>query len=161
MVAEACLGKPQCERDESLLGAVVQVALDPAAFRIARVDDRDARGGEFLSRLGVCDRLCQKVGEVAEPDLASGGESSSGAGGRGHRSPVSGDLDRCGDGRSHSSIAKKLRGLARDPSRLSTRAGRPVRRTLVVGVAPSDLSVVPIGRGRAGGRPQAAPTSTR
>ena len=67
LVAAAAGGEPQVERerDEPLLRAVVQVALEPAALGVARLDDPRARGGEILARLRVGERLAGQLGEVA------------------------------------------------------------------------------------------------
>ena len=70
---ERALGEPQlqCERDEPLLGAVVQVALQPAALGVAGLDDARAGGGELVVRVGVRERLRDEVGEVAEALLGA------------------------------------------------------------------------------------------
>ena len=44
--------KPQRQRDESLLGAIVQIALDPFAFRVGRLDDPRA-GRLHVVELGL------------------------------------------------------------------------------------------------------------
>jgi hypothetical protein len=50
VVTQGVSGDPQLEtqRDESLLGAVVEVALDPPALKIPGLDDARARGTDLL-----------------------------------------------------------------------------------------------------------------
>ena len=71
---ERALGEPQLqrERDEALLGAVVEVALQPAALGVAGLDDARARGGQLVVRIGVRERLRDEVGEVAQALLGAG-----------------------------------------------------------------------------------------
>ena len=59
----------QRQRDEALLGAVVEVALEAAALGVAGLDDARPRGGEPLARVGVGQRLGDQLGEVAQPAL--------------------------------------------------------------------------------------------
>jgi hypothetical protein len=53
----------QCERDQSLLGTVVQIALDPAAGLVRRGDDPPARGGQLRPALRIRDRGSDQLGE--------------------------------------------------------------------------------------------------
>ena len=59
----------QRERDEPLLGAVVQVALDAPPRRVGRLHDADAGLGQLAPRLGVGDRLADQLRERAQPQL--------------------------------------------------------------------------------------------
>ena len=59
------------ERDEPLLRAVVQVALEPAPLVVARRDDARARCRQLLARLGVGQRERDELGEVGDPLLGS------------------------------------------------------------------------------------------
>ena len=61
----------QRERDEPLLSAVVEVALQPPALVVAGLDDAGARGGELLARLRVRERLRGELGEVRDPLLGA------------------------------------------------------------------------------------------
>ena len=76
----------QRRRDQPLLGAVVEVALQAPALGVAGLDDAHARGGELLARLGVGDGLGGEVGEVADAELGLGREGGVVAGDD-HRAP--------------------------------------------------------------------------
>ena len=54
--------------DELLLGAVVQVAAEPAALLIAGLDDPGTRGGQLLARVNVGERGGDELREVGEPN---------------------------------------------------------------------------------------------
>ena len=73
---ERALGEPQLqgERDEALLRAVVQVALEAAALGVAGAHDARARGRQLVVRVGVGERLRDEVGEVAQALLGSLGQ---------------------------------------------------------------------------------------
>ena len=63
------------ERDEVLLRAVVQVALDPAALRVAGLDDAGARRAQLVGLAPhLVERLLERRVELhvveREPDLA-------------------------------------------------------------------------------------------
>ena len=62
------------ERDELLLRAVVQVALDPLPCRIGGGHDPRARSGELRSALGIRDRGRHELGELGEPGLGLSGQ---------------------------------------------------------------------------------------
>ena len=68
----------QRERDEPLLGAVVQVALDPPPGRVARLDEPRAGGRQLLARVGAgeceADQL-REVARAAAPTSAGRGSS--------------------------------------------------------------------------------------
>ena len=57
------------KREELLLSAVVQIALDPPPGRIGGGDDPRARGFELAAALGVRDRCAQELRELREPGL--------------------------------------------------------------------------------------------
>ena len=63
--------EPQLERDgdEPLLGAVVEVALEPAALLVAGLDEPRARRDEVGAGLGAGDRERGELAERAEPVL--------------------------------------------------------------------------------------------
>ena len=65
------------DRDEALLRAVVQVALEPLPLGVADLDEPRARGGELLVGVGVGQRLGDEVREVAQPLLDALGSGSS------------------------------------------------------------------------------------
>ena len=73
----ARLDEPQLERqrDEALLGAVVEVALEAAALGVAGLDEPRPRGGELLARVGVRQRLGHQLGEVAQAPLGASSRS--------------------------------------------------------------------------------------
>ena len=80
----AVLGMParrqpqhQRQRDEPLLRAVVQVALQPPPLGVAGLDDARARGGEIGARLRIGQRLRRELGEVRDPLLGARRERSS------------------------------------------------------------------------------------
>ena len=52
-------------RDEALLGAVVQVALEPHAFGVADLDEARPRCGQLLVGVGIGQGLRDELGEVA------------------------------------------------------------------------------------------------
>ena len=90
----------QRERDEPLLRAVVQVALQPPALGVARGDDARARRGELRARLGVGQRLGGELGEVRDPLLGAGRRRLRVDAGDDHRAPQPPvEEDRPGDGR--------------------------------------------------------------
>ena len=62
------------ERDEPLLRAVVEVALEPAPLCVARLDDAGARRGQLLARLRVRQRNRDEPGELPETLLGVGAE---------------------------------------------------------------------------------------
>ena len=66
----------QCRRHQSLLRAVVEVALEPAALLVARPDDTGPRGLQVCPRLCARDRERDEVAEGGEPNLAVGGSGS-------------------------------------------------------------------------------------
>ena len=61
--------QPEGDRDEPLLSAVVQVALEPPALGVADLHDARSRSGQLLVGVGVGQCLRDEVGEVAEPLL--------------------------------------------------------------------------------------------
>jgi hypothetical protein len=61
----------QRQRDQPLLGAVVQVALDAAPGLVGGGDDAGARGRQLGLRLGVRDRGGDQLGEVGQARLGS------------------------------------------------------------------------------------------
>ena len=94
------LGDPQHQRqrDEPLLRAVVEVALEPAALVVAGRDDPGARRRELLPRLGVGQRERDQLGEVGDPLLGAGQERLRLGGRDHHRAPeLPGQRDRRAD----------------------------------------------------------------
>ena len=69
--------QPEGDRDESLLSAVVQVALEPRALGVADLDEARPRCGELLVGVGIGQRLRDELGEVAQPLLEPLGQASS------------------------------------------------------------------------------------
>ena len=63
------VAQPQRQSDQALLGAVVQVALDPLAHLVGGGDDPGARGGHFGPCLGVGDRGRHQLSESGKPRL--------------------------------------------------------------------------------------------
>ena len=59
------------ERDDVLLRALVQLALEAAAELVAGLDEPAAGGGELGAGVGVDERLGQQPGEAHEPLLAA------------------------------------------------------------------------------------------
>ena len=68
ILAQGFLGDPQVdgEGDEALLGAVVEVALEPSALGHAGFDDARTRGGQLIVCLGALERERDEVREVGE-----------------------------------------------------------------------------------------------
>ena len=66
--------EPQHQRDghEALLGAVVEVALEPPPLLVAGLHDAGARGDEVRARLRARDRQRRQLAERAEPVLGVG-----------------------------------------------------------------------------------------
>ena len=83
------LRRPQLHRegDQPLLGAVVQVALDPAAGVVGRGDDPGPRRGQLGLALGVRDRAGDQLGEARQPRLGVGGQPGGAAGAGGDHAP--------------------------------------------------------------------------
>ena len=80
-------GQVEREGDQPLLRAVVQVALEPPALDVPRLDDARARGGELLAGIGVRERLCHQLREVAQPLLEAVRQRLVGPGRRSQRTP--------------------------------------------------------------------------
>ena len=99
--------EPQRQRQahEALLGAVVEVALDPAASLIGGRDDARARLLELDPGVDVGDRLRDKLGERAEASLRVLGERLR-RGARCDRAPqMAVNEDRRGDPGAHAELA--------------------------------------------------------
>ena len=99
--ADLRLGDPdgQRHRHEPLLGAVVEVALDPPARGVAGLDDACARGGELLAGLDVRDRLGDQLAKSPSRASAPAGSGSSprpGSPDHAPRFPAAGDRRRGG-----------------------------------------------------------------
>src|SRR3954452_9496339 len=87
----------ECQREEALLCAVVEVALDPAAGLIRCRDDARTGGYELGPALRVRDRGGDQVGELRRPSLGVGRQWSL-PGPDGDRSPQPAvDVYRHGD----------------------------------------------------------------
>ena len=71
------LGEPKAERerDEALLGAVVEVPLEPPPLGVAGLDDARARRGQLLAGLRVAQRDGDEVRELLEAILDTGVET--------------------------------------------------------------------------------------
>ena len=115
------------DRDEALLRAVVEVALQPAALLVAGLDEARARGDQVRARLGAGDRQRHELAERAEPVLGLRRQRVL-AGDRDRAPQRAGDDDRRGRGRAVAGAEDRLGDLARAgrPSRRSARA-RPCR----------------------------------
>ena len=68
-------GAATAKRDEALLGAVVQVALETPALGVARLDDPRPRAGELLAGLLVRERERHQLRELADAVLQSPAEA--------------------------------------------------------------------------------------
>ena len=123
----------QRDRDEALLRAVVEVALQPPALGVARLDDAGARGGQLLVGVRVGQRLRDELGEVAQPLLVVVGQRVGRAGPRGQRAPqAAADAHRRRD-RAAVPDALELRRRAslprpRSPRAAGSRCAAPARR---------------------------------
>ncbi len=110
-VGELLLEHPQLdrERDEPLLRAVVQVALQPPALVDARLEDAHPRGVDLRPRLGALQRQRHQLGEPRQAGLGVRPERAD----RRHQheppDPPARD-DRRGDGRVEAVGAHQLRG---------------------------------------------------
>ena len=62
----------EAERDEALLDAVVQIALDPPPRLVGRRDDTRAGGGQLGATLGVRDRGGHELREAGQARLGVG-----------------------------------------------------------------------------------------
>ena len=80
-------GQVDREGYQPLLCAVVQVALEPPALGIPGLDDARARGGQLLVGVGVRERLCDQLREVAQSLLEALWQRLVGPRRRGQRSP--------------------------------------------------------------------------
>ena len=104
----------ELERDdrvhEPLLGAVVQVALDPAARIVGGLDDPAPRCRELGGALGVRDRGCDQLGELRDARLGVRMDGFRTLEGRDDDSPdTAGDDDRGGDRGARAQLAQALR----------------------------------------------------
>ena len=59
----------ETDRDQPLLSAVVEVALDAAPRLVGRSDHARARGGQLGAALRVCDRGRHELGELRQARL--------------------------------------------------------------------------------------------
>ena len=68
---QLCGSHPELEGhgDQSLLGAVVEVALESATLGVADLDEFGTRCSQPFARVGVGERLADEVREVAQPPL--------------------------------------------------------------------------------------------
>jgi hypothetical protein len=57
------------------LGAVVQVAAEPAALLVAGLDDPGPRGRQLVARIHIRQRGGDQLGELGEPMFGGFGES--------------------------------------------------------------------------------------
>ena len=64
-----CDPEPERQRHQSLLSAVVQVALDAATFSVAGLDDALARRGQLVARARARDGKPDKLGERLQAAL--------------------------------------------------------------------------------------------
>ncbi len=112
---------PLCElqadhrSDELLLGAVVQVAAEPAALVVAGLHDPGARGGELFPCVHVGEGRGDQLREVGKPVLNPFGKRAW-ASARGHDAPPRrpGDRQRRADGRLDPDRPQPLHELAPD-----------------------------------------------
>ena len=118
--------QPEGERDELLLGAVVEVALDALALGVADLDEARPRGGEPVARVGVGERLRDELGEVEQPPLRVLGQPGRLPGRGGERAPQpAADVDGRGHGRAEPEraqpVGQRAAGalVALDPLRLA------------------------------------------
>ena len=99
--SSARLGEPQHQRqrDEPLLRAVVEVALEPPALVVAGRDDPGARRRELLARVGVGERRARPARRSRRSAARRPAGTAPGVGGRDdHRAPQApGDGDRRAD----------------------------------------------------------------
>jgi hypothetical protein len=115
VAVEQALDEPQLqsERDEPLLGAVVEVALEAAALLEPRLQDPQARGVELLARLGALEAERDELGEVAEAPLGVGPERVGASRGDEDEAPgLRPDDDRRRDRRPEAVAPHHLRGAA-------------------------------------------------
>ena len=89
LTGDAVPGGPQleAERDELLLGAIVEIALDPAPHLIARRDDTPARRHQVGAPLDVGDRGGDQFGEPGEALLGACLQGSGPVRGDHHQAP--------------------------------------------------------------------------
>ena len=115
------------ERHQPLLGAVVQVALEAAAFGVLDLDDAGGRGRQLLARVGVRERVGDQLGEARDAVLGLGRERVRSPAGRDQGAPEpAGDGDRDRDGRRDAGPPDPLRQRAGESScsRRRARGGR-------------------------------------
>ena len=136
----ALLGELEVDHDvdELLLGAVVEVAAEPAPLLVAGLQDAGARGRELLARVGVGERVGDQLGEAGDALLGVGGQAERAPVGGDHRAPQpAGDDDRRADRRADADRAQAAararprgrRSRRRAPGgRCAARAARPSRR---------------------------------
>ena len=110
----ALLGELEVDHDvdELLLGAVVEVAAEPAALLVAGLQDARARRGELLARVGVGERVGDQLGEAGDPLLRVVGQAVRAPGGGDHGAPQAArDDDRRADRRADADRAQAHREL--------------------------------------------------
>ena len=102
------------ERHQPLLRAVVQVALEPAAFRVLDLDDAGGGGRQLLARVGVGEGVGDQLGEARDALLGVGRERVRLPAGRDQGAPEpAGDGDRDRDGRRDAGPPDPLRQRTR------------------------------------------------
>ena len=125
---EARLEQAQAERErhESLLGPVVEVALDAPARGVRRLDDPHPRRGQLLARVDVRERRSDELGEAADPLLGARPERVRQLAAHHDRAPeATGDLDGSSHDRADPEAAQLRRELALDAGVVVHARGAP------------------------------------
>ena len=133
------------DRDEPLLSAVVQVALEPHPFGVADLDEPRPRRGQLLVGVGIGQSLRDEFGEVAQPLLETVGQASSDVVAAASTPQPSADGDRR---RHRGAVAEAPHGLGQGAARLLVvhALGVPLRSTFATTVSPSRSSEAPTGK---------------
>ena len=138
--------EPDRERDEPLLRAVVEVALEPPPLGVAGGDDARPRRRELLARLGVRERLGDQLGEGRDAVLGAGGEGVRAHARDHHRAPqLTVEDDRRADARVDAERLQPLGQQAGQAPVVVDALGRPLRQIFGVSVSPSSSMRAPIG----------------
>jgi hypothetical protein len=107
-----CGPQPKAQRNQPLLGAVMQVAFQTAARIIGGRHDADARGDQLVAGGGIGDRGRDQIGEIGHAPIDIRGQRLGSRSHSGHAPQVPADNDRHAHRALHTKLTNPCRGCA-------------------------------------------------